>query len=212
MKILWTGLFCFGFFGLSGCAELISITSPDEIRQSTFQRETLSSSSATDVSNCMKESLLNYRNDRGNASYAGITFRDFEKTHDIMLRTGNSTSLAGTEILFLIENSVHTTGGTRSRLWTHQHLLFNGGSQGYFDRVFTVIRPCLIEAIPSASNNTAKDEHVKTVPVTVKNPATGNLSKEDSIQKLEQLKGLADRGVITREDFEKKKKEILDGF
>lgn len=212
MKKLLAGIFCIGIVGLSGCAEILSITTPDEIRKSTFQRETISTNSSTDVTNCMKETLLSYKNDQGKASYAGITFRDFEKIHDITLRTGGSTSLAGSEILFLIENSDNPAGGTRSHLWTHQHLIFFGGSQGFFDRVYSVIRPCINETVVGTPSSLTKLQNVKTEPISATNPTSGGRSKEDSINKLEQLKGLADRGVITREDFEKKKKEILDNF
>ena len=37
-------------------------------------------------------------------------------------------------------------------------------------------------------------------------------AKTDAAKKLEDLKNLLDRGLITQEDYEKKKKEILDKF
>jgi hypothetical protein len=142
MRKFAVGLFYAGLLGLNGCAEIMSINSPDEIRQSTLHLEKTSKKSASDVSNCMKEALINYKDDNNKATYAGISFRDFEKSHDIMLRTPYSATIYGSEILFLIENFADSAGSTISHLWTHQHLLF-GGSQVYYDRVSSIIRPCL---------------------------------------------------------------------
>lgn len=48
-----------------------------------------------------------------------------------------------------------------------------------------------------------------TVIITDNNKEAKN---NDNIEKLEELKKLADNGTITKEDYEKKKKEILDNF
>jgi hypothetical protein len=41
-------------------------------------------------------------------------------------------------------------------------------------------------------------------------PTTSGTTKEDALNSLERLKGLRDRGVITEEEFEAKKKELLN--
>jgi secreted protein with Ig-like and vWFA domain len=41
-------------------------------------------------------------------------------------------------------------------------------------------------------------------------PATSGTNKDDVLNSLERLKGLRDRGVITEEEFEAKKKELLN--
>lgn len=48
--------------------------------------------------------------------------------------------------------------------------------------------------------------------VATSNSVVGVRSKSDSLSKLEQLKELSDRGVITRDEFDRKKKEILDSM
>lgn len=143
MKELSMVFIVVSLLGLGGCAEMMSVTTVDEIHKSAYHLESNSAKSASDVSNCMKEKLLHYTSEKGRASYAAITYRDFETLHDIMLRTGSSTSLAGAEILFLLENSATPTGGTSSHIWVNQSILGNGGSQGYLDRVASVTRICL---------------------------------------------------------------------
>lgn len=41
-------------------------------------------------------------------------------------------------------------------------------------------------------------------------PAASGTTKDDALNSLERLKGLRDRGVITEEEFEAKKKELLN--
>ena len=184
-----------GVLGLGGCADLMSVTTIENIKSSQFQFEATSSKSAIEVTNCMKESLLNYRSDSGKASFSRITFRDFEKLHEIMLRTGAPISVSIDEILFLIENTPEPSGGTRTHVWTHQYILNNGGAQGYLGMVTNTIRPCLGEPKPAPKSPNAAAERG---------------GQEDPVKKLEQLKDMRDRGLITQEDYEKRKKDILD--
>lgn len=56
-----------------------------------------------------------------------------------------------------------------------------------------------------------KYENVTSNANSVGNAMTA-LPKESALDRLEKLKGLSDRGLITSEEFEKKRKEILDGM
>lgn len=58
--------------------------------------------------------------------------------------------------------------------------------------------------VRTAPANAPVVEKIVVVPSEVKAP------EGDSLQLLERLKDLADRGVITRDDYERKKREILD--
>jgi hypothetical protein len=187
---------------LGGCAQMLSISTPDQIRQSEFRAQIASSKPAVVVANCMKETLLAYRSDSGRASYALITFRDFEKQHEIMLRNDVGTSLYSgltPEILFLVENTSSARNGTDSMIWVHQRLLNDGGSKGYLNRLMAVLKPCVgeVDGTQPAGMTRARE--------------TGG-GTDEAMRKLEQLKGLADRGVISKDDFEKKKREILDAM
>jgi hypothetical protein len=42
-----------------------------------------------------------------------------------------------------------------------------------------------------------------------KSVSKGEVSASDKIQKLEQLKHMLDKGLITREDYDKRKKKLL---
>lgn len=53
---------------------------------------------------------------------------------------------------------------------------------------------------------------VKNSMVTNNDSAVDRQAKDDAYKKLEKLKGLSDRGVITQEEYNKKKKEILDSM
>jgi len=49
-------------------------------------------------------------------------------------------------------------------------------------------------------------------PVPQQQPAAQQQAAEDPFEKLKQLKGLLDAGVITQEDFEKTKAQVLGGL
>ncbi len=220
MKTLFVLFIVSAMSAISGCAQMLSVSTAEEIRRSEFRAQIVSTKSAVEVNNCMKEILRSHKNDKGRSPYAGITFRDFEKEHEITLRTSVGTPfITGviTEILFVIENFDTASGGTNSSLWVHQRLLNDGGSKGYLDRLVAVVKPCLGDAVNGSPNGPTQVKSENSTPAkggstTMTNSAVGVRGKDDSLNKLEQLKGLADRGVITREEFEKKKKEILDAM
>lgn len=138
-------IFCALALLICGCAPMLSVTSTDEIKRSEFQATLTSTKPSLQVNDCMKEALRKYRNDRGLASYAAITFRDFQNDHDITLRSEASSFVGGLspEMLFVLENTGIPSGGTKSTLWVHQRLMGNGGSKGYLDRIVGVVNACI---------------------------------------------------------------------
>lgn len=204
-------------FALGGCAEIISTTRLDQIRDSKYQATFASDRPANFVSNCMKEALRSYRDQDGKATYANIAFLDFEKEHEITLRSAHTYLQSGPEILFHIQNAQRTNGGTESKLWVHPLMLSNGGSEAYLGRVSNVLRPCL-DSRPVMSAPVATKREIESHEATGNSSALGNTIGSNntvtdvSLKKLEQLKALHDRGVITSDEFEQKKKQILDSF
>lgn len=195
MKKFNLSIICIATIALSGCAEMLSVTTIDEIHRSKYQFDTTSNKSAAVVNNCMKEALVQYRSDTGRASYATITFRDFDNLHDITLRAPNVSSLAGAEIYLQIENSTIPPNATRSQIWVNQMILNNGGSQGYLDRVIGIVRPCLGEALSASGVNTTQVA-----------PASVNSNS----QKLKDLQLLRKDGLITEKEYQTKRQQILD--
>lgn len=179
-------------------AGAVAVSTPDEIKRSEYTAQLSSERSLATVTGCMKEALLAYRNEAGRSAYAAITYRDSGTPHQIMLSNNLPSSWSGLrpELLFLLENN--TTGsGTSTQIWAHQRLFGEGGSQGYLDRVVATVRPCLGPEAPAAPRASASGLPTR-------------LTTDESIRKLEQLKALADRGVISRDEFERKKQKILE--
>ena len=190
---------------LAGCAPMLAgalaVSTPDEIKRSEYSVQLTSDRPLASVTGCMKDALLAYRNEAGRSSYAAITYRDGTSPHQIMLSNNLPSTWSGLrpELLFFLENNNTDRGGTTTQIWVHQRLLSDGGSQGYLDRVVTAVRPCV-----GAGAQTSAAMSVGGTPART--------ATDESMKKLEQLKNLADRGVISKVDFEKKKNEILEGL
>ena len=203
--MFWTMIVLLASMTLAGCAPMlagaVAVSTPDEIKRSEYVVRLTSDTALARVTSCMKHALLAYRNEAGRSPYAAITYRDTESPHQIMLSNNLPSSWSGVrpELLFFLENSTTSGGGTTTQVWAHQRLLSDGGSQGYLDRVVSAVRPCV-------------GAGVHTPPATSAGGPQARTTTDESMKKLEQLKNLADRGVITKEDFEKKKKDILEGL
>jgi hypothetical protein len=198
-KILMTTAMIVAAIGSSGCAPMLAgalaVSTPDEIKASSFTGKFAVSAAQSTVTTCLKEAFASYRDDKGRSSFASFTYRDVTSPHQFLVSNNMSSTWSGArpELLFLVETQERKLSGTDVQLWTHPRLLGNGGSQGYFEKVQAVLRPCISDGQPIQ--------------------ATGQGSRsDDRLQRLEQLKGLADRGVITREDYDKKKSEILNSL
>ena len=64
---------------------------------------------------------------------------------------------------------------------------------------------------PAAAASPAPDPSVPpALPASSPAPPTANPSADDDMAKIRKLKKMQEDGVITKEDFERKKKEILD--
>lgn len=178
---------------ISGCAEMVSITTVDEIHASQNQLVMASDRPANDVNNCLKDVIVNYRNELNQSPYANATFRDFEKGHDITLRRNYSSSLAGPEIMFLIKISDSATNGSTSHVWINQMLLF---SDTYKNKLENVIKPCM------TSKNVQQQ-------ITSNDGATTSQSSVIA-QKLRELQQLKKDGLINDQDYELKKKQLIE--
>ena len=200
-SLLTAMLFVAGL-GLSGCAPMIAgaiaVSTPEEIKSSAYTARFTVDSSQAAVTSCLKDVLLAYKNEKGRASYAAFTYRDATSPHQIVVSNNVSSSWSGArpELLFLIETQELRPAATDLQLWVHQRLL---NSSGFLDSVQTTLRPCLVGSL--ARNAPA-----------LQAPLGRSQQDENSFKKLEQLKALLDRGVITKEDYDKKKKEILDAI
>ena len=179
----------------------LAVSTPDEIKRSEYTVQLTSDKPLASVTGCMKDALVTYRNEAGRSSYAAITYRDGASPHQIMLSNNLPSTWSGLrpELLFLLENNTTDQGGTATQIWAHQRLLSNGGSQSYLDRVVATVRPCV-------------GAHARTSAGISVGGAPAHTTTDESMKKLEQLKNLADRGVINKDDFDKKKKEILEGL
>lgn len=182
-------------------AGALAVSTPEEIKRSEYTVQLTSDKPLASVTGCMKSALSAYRNEAGRNSYSAITYRDSAAPHQIMLSNNSQSSWSGLrpELLFFLENNNTTNGGTLTQVWVHQRILSSAGSQGYLDRIVATVSPCV-----------GTGAHTSTAMSLVGTPARA--TTDESIKKLEQLKNLADRGVISKEEFEKKKKEILEGL
>jgi len=207
---------------LSGCASvavemagLIDRT-PEEIRRSKYYLEFTSNRPSKEVTNCMVEAANTYKSESGYAIFAGnmaaTTSRDLGPAQEIVNRTLGSAAFGGAEIKFLIENSTTPTGGTKSRIWSTPNIPFGMGSQGYMDRLVGAVKPCLGDVNASATSKATSIQQLEPGLKAAPNSTADSRAKEGPVEKLEALKGMLDRGVISREDFERKKKEILDRY
>lgn len=191
-----------GGLSLSGCAPMIAgalaVSTPEEIKTSNYTARLSSDSSQSAINSCLKGVLTSYKDDRGRTPYATFTYRDVSNPNQFVVSNNLSSSWSGMrpELLFLVETNERRPSGTDLQLWTHHRLL---DSAGYFDKVQNIIRPCFVASLeePNHSNK----------------PSTKNLLDDAGpLKKLEQLKVIFDRGLITKEDYDKKKKEIIDGL
>ena len=207
---------------LSGCAsvavEMAGLVdrTPEEIRRSKYHLEVISERPSKDVTKCMVEAVNAYKSETGYPFFAGDVFvntsRDYGSMQEIINRTQGSPAFGGGEIMFLIENLATPTGGTKSQIWGTPNIPFGAGSQGYLDKLVGAVKPCLGAANASATINPSNVPKLLPAVIGAPNSAEDNRAKDGPTEKLEQLKGLLDRGIISKEDFEKKKKEILDRF
>lgn len=207
-KILITAALIAAAIGSSGCAPMLAgalaVSTPDEIKASSFTGKFTVSAAQSTVTTCLKEAFASFKDDKGRSSFASFTYRDVTSPHQFLVSNNMSSTWSGArpELLFLVETQERKPSGTDIQLWTHPRLMGSGGSQGYFDKVQAVMRPCISDS-----------QSTEAKPSSLPKQAIGQEGKsDDRLQKLEQLKGLADRGVITKDDYEKKKKEILDSL
>lgn len=126
---------------VTGCAQMLSTVTPEQIQQSQYRAELESGKPATALTLCMKEALYTYRDDRGRAPYTELTSRDLSQEQELMLRNPH-ISMIGAEILFMIKNEARTSG-SKSTVWANPMLLGGGGSQAYLNKVVAVVRPCV---------------------------------------------------------------------
>ncbi len=139
---------------LSGCiAELLVIRTVDEIQRSGYRAEYVLAKAPDIVTHCMMQTLYSYTNATGTRPYAAVATQAFGTTQAITLRTPHNLATrmygGGDELLFLIENSAHANGGTKSTVWVNQRLL---SPQPYLDTLVDVMKVCLL-ATPSASQS-----------------------------------------------------------
>lgn len=200
----------------TGCAEMISVTRVDQIQASQYRSEMPSQRPAREIASCMKEALRSHRDATGKTPYAAITFRDFQKEHEITLRSTHTYLVSGAEILFHIEIREDPNGGSLSTAWVHPSLLSGGGSQAYLNRLLEVVQPCLKASRPNTFQSSGSSSNSSAPSRDEANPKASNTPnngvKESSLETLEKLKNLRDRGVITDDDFERKKKQILESL
>jgi hypothetical protein len=185
---------------------------PDDLRRSKYRAEFFSGKFSKEITSCMLEAVKAYR-EGGHAHFAHkysiIATRDLGQMQEI---TNHNPGVTGNEIMFLVENSTIPTGGTKSQIWSTPNIPFGMGSQGYLDRLISAVKPCIgdVNAIAAGSPTSVQTmtPGYKAAPIS----SVESRSKDGPVDKLEQLKGLLDRGVISKDDFEMKKKEILDKF
>lgn len=130
---------------LSGCiAELLVIRTVDEIQRSEYRTEQVSANAPDAVTSCMMETLYGHTDADGKRPYAAVATKAFGATQAITLRTGinlaNKMYGGGDELLFLIENSAPSGGGTKSALWVNQGFL---SPQPYLNALVDVVKVCL---------------------------------------------------------------------
>lgn len=131
--------------GISGCvAELFVIRTIEEIKRSNYQAERVSTKPPDVVTTCMVDTLYTHTDTDGSIPYAAVKTQRIGSTQAITLRTGhniaNTMYGGGNELLFLIDNTAQSKGGTKSTIWVNQNLL---PTQPYLDRLVSVVQTCL---------------------------------------------------------------------
>ncbi len=136
------------FSGCMAIGEMWSIRTIDAIQKSEYHTELYTAKPADEVSRCMVETLYSHKTAEGKRPYTGVAFRELGTLHEITLRTPQKPAAgiydAGGEILFLIENAVHETGGTRSSMWVHQYVLTPSPKES-LNTLSNILKVCVTE-------------------------------------------------------------------